>query len=499
MAKTCSPLKGALLRARRNEFCMIRDRVRLQHRHRVSGGKLRFPMVMWHSSLATLFVGMIAVLLRLAQADQVDRIGPTMGVVLGVATVLSLAALGGFGTSKMRMPGVVTVFIVLITLAGIPGLVLNPSDAMNASILFVLALGIRNYVCFFSIPLSRAAVTCAAERVIISWCLAAIGVVAFGSLALAVRTGVSLGDSGRLTSVEGDLWVNANVTGLYCAYGALMAVMAKFIPLWIRFPVGMVASYCLILSQSRTSMAALIISVIVHFAVVRAGRRLARAGMVVVALVLLLASWDYVAPSITSVPKFAEILRRLQATDPRQQNRNDMRRDIIESGLDMWSQSPVVGFGYAAEQTRFENGYLSLACETGVIGLGLYLAFVLLVLKRGTRLLNTSENSRTHEIGVYLVCTTVFIFVHSLGERSHGFGVGSPISNCWAMLAAVAFTVRSAASTLVLPQTGDAERLGTQQMLRSECRLIRSVSSKMLLCGSAGRSIVKEVNCPPAK
>jgi O-antigen ligase len=140
--------------------------------------------------------------------------------------------------------------------------------------------------------------------------------------------------------------------------------------------------------------------------------------------------------SLESIPALGAIVQRFQQQPGT--NGDQARLDIVAGGLETWSRSPAFGLGYEAPDSRFENGYLSLACETGTIGLLLYLIFVALVGIRIQAFLRTREGSDTREVGGYLLCVTVFILVHGMGERTHGFQIGTVMSNTWALLVASA-------------------------------------------------------------
>jgi hypothetical protein len=57
------------------------------------------------------------------------------------------------------------------------------------------------------------------------------------------------------------------------------------------------------------------------------------------------------------------MLARTQRRDP-----TAGRIETVTNALDRLSGSPVLGFGYLSEGSRFENGLLSMALETGAFG-----------------------------------------------------------------------------------------------------------------------------------
>jgi O-antigen ligase len=208
--------------------------------------------------------------------------------------------------------------------------------------------------------------------------------------------------------------------------------------MWIRLSAGGLAFYCLLLSQSRTAIVTAIVSGICGLFVGRKWNwKAVLLGTCALALVLALVDVDGIVASLQSTPALVPIVQRFQ-----QQPNRDIsleRPSLIASGLEAWSHSPIFGLGYNAPDARFENAYLSLACETGAVGLLLYLLLVALLGVRIQGMLRTPAGSDTCNLGGYLLCVTVFILVHGMGERTHGFQIGSLVSNVWALLAASAF------------------------------------------------------------
>jgi O-antigen ligase len=310
---------------------------------------------------------------------------------------------------------------------------------------FAILLAIRTYLVFWGLPTSRSFLFGSFERIVLSWALVATTLFAIGSLMVARAAGITLGSSARLSGEAIGQWTNANVTGLYCAFGVLICIIARFIPMWIRLTAGGLAFYCLLLSQSRTAIVTIIVSGICGLFVGRKWNwKVAVLAVCALLLALSLVNVDESVDSLQSNPAIASITQRF--LQPPGRNGEHARLDVIASGVEAWSRSPLFGSGYEAPDTRFENGYLSLACETGAIGLLLYLVFVGLLSMQIIRMLKTPAGSDTRELGGYLLCVTVFVLVHGIGERTHGFQIGSLVSNVWALLAA------SALGATLLPQ-----------------------------------------------
>jgi O-antigen ligase len=385
-------------------------------------------------ALGILIVGMVGALL-LSTANGSFSLQAALALVLGATAAVALL-LAVQGMSEHRLPGPIWAMLVCITLSGVPGMTLNPNEAFDKNLPFLLLLVVRNAVCFFAIPLSLAAQRSRLEDSLCKWALAAAAIVAVTTLWVTDRAALSLQSTTRLSGTATG-WLNGNTTAACCAYGLLVCAMAKFIPRQIRLFLALPMLLCLLLTQSRTAMAALAISLGTLFVISYRRRTAVAVAIVSMALVLTVFFWQNVA-SLSAIPVLNSIVNRLQGPTG---YGDDMRAAVIQNGLDTWSQAPIFGQGFNAQDTRFENGYLSLACETGAIGLLLYLGFVALVGLQIRRLLATPDNSRASMVGRYLLCTTVFVLVHGLGERSHAFQLGSFVSNIWAMLTSLGYVV----------------------------------------------------------
>jgi O-antigen ligase len=212
-----------------------------------------------------------------------------------------------------------------------------------------------------------------------------------------------------------------------------VCIIAHFMPIWIRLVSGGLLLYCLLLSQSRTAIISIILSGGCSLFVTRKWN--AKAAMLAVSALLLLFATVNMSESFESLqsnPYLGSIVRRFQNSSGKQ----NTRLETVADGLDLWKSSPIFGLGYEAPGTRFENGYLSLACETGATGFLLYLSFVALLSIQNLKMLQAPAGSGTYELGGYLLCVTVFVLVHGMGERTHGFQIGAIPSNVWALLTA---------------------------------------------------------------
>jgi O-antigen ligase len=408
-----------------------RHAIRFRDSISVESAHSRLRILLLHSSLCLLFVGMPFVV---ASSANQEGSGSTsiMAAILGAVTVLALA-LHTLSPPVGGISGIFAILIVLETLAGLPGLIFPGSgDSQMTGFAFIALLAARNYVCFWGLPAARPLLQISFDRFVLSWALAATTLFAIATLWVARTAGLSLGSSERMTG-ERLGWVNANTIGVYCAFGLLICIIARFMPIWVRLAAGGLALYCLLLSQSRSAIITIILSGSCGFLVARKWNAKAIVlAMSALFLISALVDNSESFESIQSNPYLSAIVQRFQNSS----GKESTRLEVISNGFDVWKNSPVFGLGYEAPDTRFENGYLSLACETGAIGLLLYLSFVALASIRSLGMLQVRAGSEAHELGGYLLCVTVFILVHGIGERTHGFQIGAIPSNVWALLAA---------------------------------------------------------------
>ena len=154
---------------------------------------------------------------------------------------------------------------------------------------------------------------------------------------------------------------------------------------WLLLPAG-AAFLGLAFSLSRGAMLGAAVGLLLLLAWRRA-RRVALLGAAVLTVVTLAG-----ANPLVSSEYFSTVQERLSTiSDPTRESR---RPQIWAAAIDMASEHPFFGVGMnqfefeAAERTLYERGdpvenahniYLSLAAETGLIGLGAFLAFALVV------------------------------------------------------------------------------------------------------------------------
>jgi O-antigen ligase len=104
----------------------------------------------------------------------------------------------------------------------------------------------------------------------------------------------------------------------------------------------------------------------------------------------------------------------------------DERRYVLSEAWRMFAESPIVGNGIGSTLVEgygrgTHNMYLMLAAEQGILGVVLYLMFVLLTLIRGWRLFKWGAAQQDRDVGGALICLAAFfafigLFSHNLLE-----------------------------------------------------------------------------------
>ena len=406
--------------------------------HLVSGsasqaGSGALSKALFHGALALLQVGVALVLMTFGPGKDIRRLAFAHGLVICgsflFSAVLTLCGSRSYpvGTELFRL------LVVFITFSGLLGLTLN-GDSLYDGILFFILLALRNYTCFWGLTGTEAYSPAQIQRAILTWTMIATTCIAIGSL-LAFRSGgISLGST---TRINGDKigWLNENTVGLYCAFGLLLCVLARYLPAWIRIAVAALSAYCLLLSQSRTAIIALLAGVVTALVLSKYRRRMLVA-LSALALFVVMGLGNRALQFAVAIPTVASTLDRFEGDQASVLISG--RMDVLRTGLDIWASSPLVGIGYGTSDTRFENGYLSMACESGSLGLLAYLFYLVLVLFQ-SRVLMASRDPDANDLGRWLACITIFAIVHGFGERTHAFQIATMVSACWVLLTALAF------------------------------------------------------------
>ncbi len=409
--------------------------------------------ILMHLPLAGLFLGMIGgvVIPAVWLPGNVQAGYIIMALVLAVALAVSeWMKLDGAWRPPLNVFGLV---VCVATLAGLPGLFTHASGQLASGLMFFGVLGVRNYLCLISYPRTGRVWRAAAGREVIVWLLCASLVIMLGSLRFAWASDVSVSSTVRLTG-EGNNWLNANTAGVYTASGIIAAVMGRFLRWWLRLGFCVLGLYVLLLTQSRTAMLALAVAWLTNAAVLLYQHRMRRLWIAALACALGVLILPAVIEPVTQVGQVDALLRRSQGPSVL-----SGRAELIDAAVARIADSPAFGFGFMSEESRFENGYLSWALETGLVGLSAYVALIGIVLARALKLLAQRHNPASQDLARYALVLTAFVLSHAMGERTHAFQVAFVTSNAWAVVAGMVFVQSSRRALRALPAPWPAYHL----------------------------------------
>ncbi|NWG75617.1 MAG: hypothetical protein HXY24_13610, partial [Rubrivivax sp.] len=184
------------------------------------------------------------------------------------------------------------------------------------------------------------------------------------------------------------------------------------------------------LSQSRAAIVSLVAATLVWF-VFASVRNVARATLAALtAAAVVLAAWPFVSRTVSQWGPVRGMITRTTAGDP-----TGGRMEKFDRVLVIVDRNPVVGGGFKTIMTPVENGYVSLAVETGYLGVAIYLVLVAVVVGKALQLRARSADDAGRRLGEWLIVLTTFMLVRSMGERSHPLQMGDALSNAWLLYA----------------------------------------------------------------
>lgn len=208
---------------------------------------------------------------------------------------------------------------------------------------------------------------------------------------------------------------------------------------WWFYPVMALYAACILLAASRSAMLAFVVALFVRWFLSTSYRKKAAAGIGVVVLVLLLVTLPGKRDLLESNPFTARL-----ATTTFDYTQTD-RGQLWENALKGFLSAPVLGVGYGnlpyfnptltGRMQEAHNTYLSIASETGVIGLAAFLVAILyfpVALVRDARRVGPEAGRRAYPALVAAFAVIIFAAIPVNCENYRGL---------W-LLMAVAFSFR---------------------------------------------------------
>jgi O-antigen ligase len=158
--------------------------------------------------------------------------------------------------------------------------------------------------------------------------------------------------------------------------------------------------------------------------------------------------------SFLSLGPVQKIIERTQRTDP-----TTGRLEIYQTAIDRIAAAPLFGNGYGSVGSRFENGYLSMIVESGILGLAVYFFFMAHVFRRAWHMRFWTHDPRAQGLARTVLVFGAFLCIRAFGERNHGFQVSNLISNIWVLLAGYLLVYRE--SSIAAAKLSEPERVPT--------------------------------------
>lgn len=339
-------------------------------------------------------------------------------VIVGFTLLVFACVHGRVG----RPLGTIDFALLLLPATGVGGAVLEQAEMPIAAIGFAVVTLLRLVALFLLLPQVADSRRVDLPAAVSWWACVTTGGFALAMLAISARM-PSHDWWSRLSGNQ-----HPNLVGAYVGTGLVLSIGCKTLPRPLRVASFVLASYVLVGSQSRSSMLAAAAAVAALVAL--EGWRRRGTGVLWVALMIVAASGALI-PSLGFIGHLSPVEKVLGRTQAAQRKFGDPttgRVAIARRGIDRLSESPWVGIGFSQPEARFENGALSLAVETGLIGLTVYCVFFF-----GLVWVFLSEFRRQRDgppAFLYVaIALSVFVACRSLGERAHLLQISDPASN----------------------------------------------------------------------
>ena len=314
----------------------------------------------------------------------------------------------------------ILLFVVTVSgLFGIPNQFFGGRIGYLNSIGFTIFLLIRNVAMFIIMPRTLVANHEELLKIATKWIFRGTVVILVATAIFSQSRGFGLA-GGRFAAPD---WLHPNTVSIYAGVLMVFVVCTKTLKIPSRLFGGSVALYILLLTQSRTTLAALFIALFIYW-VLGLGRN---AGRTILASFLTLGvgfiAFLALAPSLSEFAPIKSIIDRTNTTDP-----TAGRVTKLQYAYDEFQKSPIVGFGYNAG-FQVDNFVAKYGTETGVVGLSLYLFFFMAVSVTSYRVYKFAQDEKVRHMGRISLALLVLLFFRSIAEATDLFHLSDILSN----------------------------------------------------------------------
>jgi O-antigen ligase len=394
-------------------------------------GSVRNAETLVNIVLATLFAGMPLFFIGIVFLRQDPEI-----VFVGVWAVVGMFAVFAEYTIRARKGLNAFQFCaLLLPLIGIPGLVMQRPTLLTLAFVlgYLLVLFLRIVTVFVTLPKLMETLKTPPSEILLLWLIVSCFIVSAGTNLFYLANGYHI-----LRSTRGAFpnWIHPNNAAIYGGLLIVLPLIKEKLSPYLRPFIILTGLYTVLVTQSRGTLVAAIgcILLIMFLKFAEDPQKYSlRAFMVLVGGALTAIIFGSVIPDIPVIKNMLD--RTTETKDP-----TAGRLLIFERLIEVWRDSPVIGYGFRSG--GMDNGFVSIAFQTGLVGLAIYLAFWAAILVRSFYLYrHGSKVGRS--LARFIFVTATFLFLRAFIENTHLLQLTDVVSNAFCIASGLAFLLRA--------------------------------------------------------
>jgi O-antigen ligase len=298
---------------------------------------------------------------------------------------------------------------------------------------YLLVLFLRIVTVFVTIPKLMETLKTPPSEILLLWLIVSCVIVSAGTNAFYLANGYHI-----LRSTRGAFpnWIHPNNAAIYGGLLLVLPLIKERLNPYLRPMIILCGLYTVLVTQSRGTLVAAIgcIVLIVFLKFAEDPQKYSlRAFMALVGGGLIALLFGSVIPDIPVIKNMLD--RTTETKDP-----TAGRLQIFERLIEVWRESPVVGYGWRSG--GMDNGFVSVAFQTGLVGLVFYLAFFAAILTRSFYLYrNGSTVGRA--LARFIFVTATFLFLRAFIENTHLLQLTDVVSNAFCIAAGLSFLLKA--------------------------------------------------------
>ncbi|MCA0361133.1 MAG: O-antigen ligase family protein [Armatimonadetes bacterium] len=394
-------------------------------------GSVRNAETLVNVVLATLFAGMPLFFILITYLRQDPEL-----VFVGVWAIVGIFAI--FAEYSIRARKGINAFqfcALLLPVIGIPGLLMQrPSLTILALTLgYLLVLFLRIISVFITIPKLMETLKTPPTEILLFWLITSCLIVSASTNLFYLGNGFHI-----LRSTRGAFpnWLHPNNAAIYGGLLMVLPLIKERMNTWMRPLIILCGFYTVLVTQSRGTLVAAIgcILLIMFLKFAENPQKYSlRAFALLVSGGLISIVFGAVIPDI---PVIKNMLDRTTETD----DPTAGRLLIFERMLEVWRDSPVVGYGFRSG--GMDNGFVSITFQTGLVGLVFYLSFWAAILFRAVYIYRNG-NQMGRLLARFIFVTATFLFLRAFIENTHLLQLTDVVSNAFCIAAGLSFLMKA--------------------------------------------------------